>query len=120
MKKSLIAKIPYITIATVSEDGMPHNTPVFTACDDKYNFYWGTYLNSQKSKNIRHNKNVFLVIYNSTDLPGEGFGVYIKATAEELTDQREITFAHKQHIFRCVLFLQYVYSKENVGNTLKD
>jgi len=93
--KSVIAKILYITIATVSEDGMPWNAPVFAACDEKYNFYWGTYRNSQKSKNIRHDRNVFLVIYDSNDPPGEGFGVYIKATAEELNDPKEIEFAHK-------------------------
>lgn len=93
--KEVIKKIPYITIATISEDGMPWNAPVFAAYDEKYNFYWGTYRNSQKSKNIRHNKNVFLVIYDSSDPPGEGFGVYIKATAEELSDKKEIEFAHK-------------------------
>ena len=93
--RGLIAKIPYVTIATVSEDGMPWNAPVFAAYDEKYNFYWGTYRNSQKSKNIRHNKSVFLVIYDSNDQPGEGFGVYIKATAQELTDSQEIKFAHK-------------------------
>jgi len=83
--KTVIKKISYITVATVSEDGMPWNAPVFAAYDENYNFYWGTYRDSQKSKNIRHNKNVYLVIYDSNDPPGEGFGVYIKATAEELT-----------------------------------
>lgn len=93
--KAVIKKISYITIATISEDGMPWNAPVFAAYDKNYNFYWGTYRNSQKSKNIRYNKNVFLVIYDSNDPPGEGFGVYIKATAEELTDLKEIEFAYK-------------------------
>jgi len=93
--KAVIKKIPYITIATISEDGMPWNAPVFAAYDENYNFYWGTYRNSQKSKNIRHNKNVFLAVYDSNDPPGEGFGVYIKAIAEELTDTKEIEFAHK-------------------------
>ena len=93
--KALIAKIPYIVVATIFKDGMPWNAPVFTAYDEKYNFYWGTYRDSQKSRNIRHNKNVFLVIYDSNDPPGEGFGVYIKAVAEELSDLKEIEFAHK-------------------------
>ena len=93
--RAIIKKISYITIATISEDGMPWNSPVFAAYDEKYNFYWGTYRNSQKSKNIRHNKNVFLVIYDSNDPPGEGLGVYIKATARELNDPKEIEIAHK-------------------------
>lgn len=93
--KAIIAKIPYITIATISEDGMPWNAPVFAAHDKNYTFYYGTYRNSQKSKNIRNNKNVFLVIYDSTVGPGKGKGVYIKATAQELNDPKEIRDAHK-------------------------
>lgn len=87
--KKIIEKIPYITIATISEDGMPWNAPVFTAYDKNYTFYWGTYRDSQKSKNTRANKNVFLVIYDSTVGPGKGEGVYIKAIAEELNDSKE-------------------------------
>lgn len=93
--KAIIAKIHYITIATISEDGLPWNAPVFAAYDKNYTFYWGTYRDSQKSKNIRANKNVFLVIYDSTVNPGKGKGVYIKATVEELTDSKEIEVAHK-------------------------
>ena len=59
--KEIIAEIMYVTIASVTEDGMPWNSPVFSAYDDDYNFYWGTHKDSQKAKNIRSNKNVFLV-----------------------------------------------------------
>src|SRR3989338_1658716 len=93
--KKIIQKISYVTIASVSHDGMPWNSPVFAAYDSDYNFYWGTYRDSQKSKNIRANKNVFLVIYDSTVPPGKGEGVYIKATAAELSNPKEIEFAHK-------------------------
>ncbi len=101
--KELIKKIPYITIATISKDGHPWNAPVFAAYDENYNFYWGTDKNSQKSKNIVFNKNVFLVIYDSNDHPGEGFGVYIKAVAEELTDPKEIEMAHKLICYRHIV-----------------
>jgi nitroimidazol reductase NimA-like FMN-containing flavoprotein (pyridoxamine 5'-phosphate oxidase superfamily) len=93
--KEIIAKIAYITVASISEKGEPWNAPVFTAYDENSNFYWGTYRNSQKSQNIRANKNVFLVIYDSTVVPGSGEGVYIKANATELEDPKEIAFAHK-------------------------
>ena len=93
--KEIIAKIPYITVASISKDGQPWNAPVFTAYDKDYNFYWGTYRDSQKSKNIRANENVFLVIYDSTVPPGEGEGVYIRAKATELDDPKEIELAHK-------------------------
>jgi len=93
--KAIIQKISYITIATVSKDGMPWNAPVFAAYNKDYTFYWGTYRDSQKSKNIRANKNVFLVMYDSTVGPGQGEGVYIKATAVELNDPKEIESAHR-------------------------
>lgn len=93
--KEIIFKIAYITIASVSEDNQPWNTPVFTAYDQNYNFYWGSYRNSQHSKNIRARKEVFLVMYDSTVSPGSGEGVYIKAVAEELEDPQEIVFALK-------------------------
>ena len=93
--KEVIEKINYITLATVDEKGNPWNSPVFAAYDKDYNFYWGTHRDSQKSNNIRINKNIFLVIYDSTVPDGQGKGVYIKATAKELNDPKEIEFAHK-------------------------
>ena len=93
--KEIIRRIPYITIASISAEGQPWNAPVFAAYDQDYNFYWDTYRDSQKSRNIRTNKNIFLTIYDSTAPPGEGEGVYIRATAIELTDLKEVEFAHK-------------------------
>lgn len=93
--KEIIATIKYITIASVDEHGMPWNAPVFAAYDADYNFYWGTSSASQKSQNIKHNKNIFIVIYDSTAPAGTGEGVYIKATARELNNTEEIILAHK-------------------------
>ena len=93
--KEIISKIPYITIASLSKEGEPWNTPVFSAHDENYNFYWGSYRESQHAKNIRINPNVFLVIYDSTVLPGTGEGVYIKAVSEELEDPKEIEIVHR-------------------------
>lgn len=88
--KEIIGQICYITIATVTEDGLPWNSPVFGAFDSTYNFYWGTHKDSQKALNIAANDNVFLVIYDSTVPPGTGEGVYIKATAHDITSPDEI------------------------------
>lgn len=88
--KEIISEILYITIATSSKEGQPWNTPVYSAYDGNYNFYWASWKDSQHSKNINENPNVFLVIYNSTVPEGQGEGVYIKARAEELTDEQEI------------------------------
>ncbi|OGG72735.1 hypothetical protein A3A38_03685 [Candidatus Kaiserbacteria bacterium RIFCSPLOWO2_01_FULL_53_17] len=91
----IIAEIKYITLATVAEDGRPWNAPVFTAYDEKYNFFWGSHVGSQHSTNIRSKPDVFLVIYDSTVPGGAGEGVYIQATAVELEDMKEIKRAYK-------------------------
>lgn len=92
--KEIIEQVVYITIGGTSNDGQPWNTPVFSAYDDSYNFFWGSHVNSQHSQNISANGKVFLVIYDSTIPAGEGEGVYIKAHAAEITDTKELAFAH--------------------------
>jgi general stress protein 26 len=94
--KEIIKKIRYITIASVTHEGFPWNSPVFAAHDYEYNFYFGTHRESQKAKNIFHNPNVFLAIYDSSVPAGEGGCVYIRANAHEITDEDEIAFAHNQ------------------------
>lgn len=89
----IIKEIKYITIASVSNDGQPWNTPVYSAFDKDLNFYWFSDKNSQHSQNVRGNNKVFLVIYNSTVPEGTGEGVYIKATVSELNDPDEILAA---------------------------
>lgn len=93
--KKVISKILYITIASVSKNGEPWNSPVYSAFDEVYNFFWASDQNGQHSQNIRANNNVFLVIYDSTVPAGTGFGVYFKAKAYELTDEKEMKHAAK-------------------------
>lgn len=88
--KNIIEKIIYINIATSSKDGVPWNTPVYSAYDNDYNFFWASDQNGQHSKNIRENNQVFLTIYDSTVPEGTGEGVYIQGKAYELSDEQEI------------------------------
>ena len=88
--KKIIDKILYITIATVNKNGEPWNSPVYSAFDENYNFYWASDQNGKHSKNISENENVFIVIYDSTAPEGTGEGVYIKAKTTVLTDNKEI------------------------------
>ena len=93
--KQILQKILYITLATATKDGMPWNSPVYSAFDENYNFYWASDHNGQHSKNIKENPNVFIVVYDSTAHEGTGAGVYIKAKAYEITDEQEILHALK-------------------------
>jgi hypothetical protein len=51
--KEIIAKIEYVTIASVTNEGLPWNSPVFTAYDEGYNFYWGIIPRQPESKEYR-------------------------------------------------------------------
>jgi len=89
--KEILHDVIYITIATVTPDGTPWNTPVYSAYDEDYNFYWVSDKNGQHSKNIRDNENVFIAVYDSNIPEGTGVGVYIKAKAIELSGKDKIT-----------------------------
>src|SRR6266481_4966502 len=88
----ILDSIKYITIATVSDDGQPWNTPVAAFhFDNDYTLYWASWPENQHSKNIRANGRVFIVAYDSTPADGKpGTGVYILAQASELTDEQEV------------------------------
>lgn len=91
--KEIIDKIIYITIATSSKDGQPWNSPVYSAYDESYNFYWASWTQNQHSKNIAENDKIFIVIYDSTAHEGTGEGVYIQAKAHVLANENEIEAA---------------------------
>ena len=91
----IINKIIYITIASVSNDGQPWNSPVYSGFDEELNFYWSSDKDGQHSKNIRENGKAFLVIYDSTAPESTGEGVYIQAEAHELGKNDEIQVARR-------------------------
>lgn len=82
--KKVIQEILYITIATSNPQNEPWNTPVYSAFDKNYTFYWASWKENQHSKNINENENAFVVIYDSTAPESTGFGVYMKGKAFQL------------------------------------
>ncbi len=87
----IIKKIEYINIASITPEGFPWNTPVYTAFDKNLNFYWYSWKKNQHSINVRNNHNVFVTIYDSTVAPGiTAEGVYFIGKAYELDDPKEI------------------------------
>lgn len=92
--KEIIEKIIYITIASVTLEGKPWNSPVYSAYDkDNYTFYWVSPRTAQHSRNISENPNVFLAIYDSTVPEGTGEGVYVQARASMVVDPKEMARA---------------------------
>ena len=82
----ILRDIKYMTIATVCADGSPWNSPVAHSPLKDLVFYWGSTENSIHSQNIRRDKRIFVVIYDSTAPEGTGEGVYMKGEAEELDE----------------------------------
>jgi hypothetical protein len=91
----IIQQIEYATVATVSNEGEPWNSPVFTAFDNNLNFFWVSDKEGQHSKNVQSNGKSFVVIYDSTMPAGTGEGVYFQATVDALQDEDEILTALK-------------------------
>lgn len=86
----IIKKIEYLNIASITPEGMPWNSPVYTAYDNKLNFFWFSWKKNQHSINIRNNQNVFVTIYDSTVPEGTGIGVYFSGKAYELSNIKEM------------------------------
>lgn len=88
--KEIISNILYATVATVTPEGQPWNSPVYFSYDEAFNIYWASWTENIHSQNVRANKQAFIVIYDSTVPEGKGESVYIQATVEELSDSQEI------------------------------
>ncbi|MDB5179021.1 MAG: pyridoxamine 5-phosphate oxidase-like protein FMN-binding protein [Patescibacteria group bacterium] len=97
MKKAIgiLRRIQYATLATVSADGQPWNSPVRVVVDDELNLYWFSDKENQHSRNVRANGLVFIVVYDSTVPEGEGAGVYVRARVSELADPGQIRLARR-------------------------
>lgn len=86
----ILQRIQYATLATVTEDGRPWNSPVYALHDEQGRIYWVSDKLGQHSRNVRHNGQVFIVIYDSTVPEGDGEGLYLQAKAYQLEDPDEI------------------------------
>lgn len=91
----ILQSIRYATIATVTEDGNPWNSPVAHELDDDLTIYWVSDKENQHSKNVRANGKAFVVIYDSTVPEGDGEGVYIEVDVAELSNPDEILYVRR-------------------------
>jgi nitroimidazol reductase NimA-like FMN-containing flavoprotein (pyridoxamine 5'-phosphate oxidase superfamily) len=84
--------IEHATIATVSAQGRPWNTPVFFARRGG-SLYWTSRSDAQHSTNVRDNPHAFIVVYDSSREDSTGAALYIEAQVAELKDTVAIEFA---------------------------
>lgn len=93
---AILKNMKYMTLATVCDDGSPWNTPLSPNLKEDLTFTWGSNENSVHSQNIKNEKRVFVVIFDSNAEEGTGVGLYMKGVAEEL-DYSEGTL--KMYVF---------------------
>lgn len=79
----LLSSVRYATVSTVDSDGKPWAAPVWYVYDEQ-NLYWWSPLDSQHSKNIVANPEVYITIFDSSVPEGDGFGLYLRANTSEL------------------------------------
>jgi nitroimidazol reductase NimA-like FMN-containing flavoprotein (pyridoxamine 5'-phosphate oxidase superfamily) len=85
----LLDRTEYASVATVSDDGRPWNTPVYFA-RNRESLFWISMRDARHSTNIRHNGRAFIVLFDSSREDTSGAGVYVEATVSELTDEEDI------------------------------
>lgn len=74
--KYLLNNVQNAAMATVNDDGSPHNTPFFFIHDNPLRYiYWSSQPESLHSKNIERDGRIFVVVYEAN----EGGGLYIEA-----------------------------------------
>lgn len=76
-------------IATVNQDGTPHNSPVFVAFDEAFSIIWSSLPEAQHSRNIAqasHQAPVFITLFDSVQAHGGGLYIAAQARMLEATD----------------------------------
>ena len=75
----------YMVLGTADEGGRPWVSPVYYAHVDYREFLWMSRPETLHSRNLVARPQISLVIYDSSVPVGTGQGVYMSATAEEVT-----------------------------------
>lgn len=114
--EELIYTSRHIALATVNEDGSPHNSPVKLFFDEKLeNIYWGSNADALHSQNVLRTGQLFGVIYDRLEFGG----VYLKCeqghilVGKELDIGLEITNSYRIKEGKDKIPLEY-YSGESV------
>lgn len=82
--KKIIKDVIYLTLATCDKNRNPWCTPVYTACNDNYEFFWASGFETRHSVNIRENPKIGAALYDSSLPEGEGEALYMDGIAAEL------------------------------------
>ena len=88
----LVVQTRHVALATVNQDGTPHNSPLFFIYSSDFSkVYWGSHPDSLHSQNIQRTQNGYMVVYDSH---GWGLGgMYITLKNAHRTEGDELAEA---------------------------
>jgi len=85
--KELIYTSKHVSLATVNEDGSPHNSPVKFLYDEKLeHIYWGSNTEALHSQNILRTGQVFAVLFDRIEYGG----VYMRCEGGHVLGGKEL------------------------------
>jgi hypothetical protein len=84
--REVLAANSYVVLSTADADGVPWASPVWFATEDNRELYWVSYPGALHSRNIAARPQIAMVVFDSTAAPLTGQGVYLTATAGQLTE----------------------------------
>ena len=88
--RGIVDEIAFMTIASADADGKPWASPVWFAHDNYAEFLWISRPETRHSENIARRPEVSIVIFDSRTPIDTGRGVYMEATAGQVTDDAEV------------------------------
>lgn len=93
--KEILSDIKYASMASVNEDGSPHNSPLLLMYEENLKYiFWGSHPDSQHSKNILRTGQAFFSIFNSQN---GGTGLYIQISDGKIVEGDDLVEALKIH-----------------------
>jgi uncharacterized protein YhbP (UPF0306 family) len=84
--KYIINTNKYMVISTSDRAGEPWGAALFYACDEGYNFYFYSNINSRHCINLLKNPKVSLAIFNQNSLIGSYEGVQLEGKASMVSE----------------------------------
>jgi nitroimidazol reductase NimA-like FMN-containing flavoprotein (pyridoxamine 5'-phosphate oxidase superfamily) len=88
--KAIIEANLYMVLGTADEGGRPWVSPVYCAAVNYREFFWVSRPETLHSRNLVARPEVSIVIFDSSVPIGTGQGVYMAATAEEVTGDARV------------------------------
>jgi nitroimidazol reductase NimA-like FMN-containing flavoprotein (pyridoxamine 5'-phosphate oxidase superfamily) len=84
--KAIVDANRYMTLATADADGRPWASPVGYATTDYRELFWVSKPEARHSRNVAVRPELGIVIFDSTQPPGTGQGVYLSAMAKPVPE----------------------------------